>query len=350
MWLLQHKNTHKRRQNLLWLKIIGLCCILHLLLLLWVFCIYHDKTYMLTFAVSKNVDYSIPVVFSVRPQTTTQKNSTTTACAHTPIIAKAKPSAPAITKQTATSTPKNAPAKASVQKAVAQPVAANTTTIASAKNEIKEASLDTSSFVKTTSDVKKPKIETKPIIATTETKKAEAKPTPEMKKEEVTSSSVETTADVKKDVIKEEKRTIETNKEENTFAKAIDIQQDIKPITMGSPCAEKRNMGLENAHISSNFREVEALRRGAQLQKELVQKWQPPIGVAPDCSCELSFSVSKNGTVQQLKTTKTSGVLMFDISARQALCAMKMPQWTYGKPLIISFLAQPTLSFQSGAH
>jgi hypothetical protein len=28
---------------------------------------------------------------------------------------------------------------------------------------------------------------------------------------------------------------------------------------------------------------------------------------------------------------------MFDISVRQALFAMKMPQWTYGKPFTIEF-------------
>jgi hypothetical protein len=93
----------------------------------------------------------------------------------------------------------------------------------------------------------------------------------------------------------------------------------------------------ENARTSHNHREVEALRRGAQLQKELVQKWHPPIGVSPDCTCDISFFVNKQGNIEQLKMVKSSGVVMFDISARQALCTMKMPPWTHGKPLIINF-------------
>src|SRR5207302_6458741 len=105
----------------------------------------------------------------------------------------------------------------------------------------------------------------------------------------------------------------------------LDIQQAITPVIP------------ENAHVSHNYREVEALRRGAQLQKELVQKWKPPIGVSPDCMCEVSFFVNTSGTIEDLKMVKSSGVMMYDISARQALFAMKMPQWTYGKPLIISF-------------
>ncbi len=320
---------------------------------------------MLTFAVSKNVDYSIPIVFSVYSQTATHKNPTITSFAQTPIIAKIKPNATAITKQTSTGAPKNTSVKASVQKTVAQPVA-NTTTIASTKAETKkEQSLGTSTTIKTVADVKKPKVETQP-----ESKKIEAIAQPS---EKIESKKIENVP------------VLIEKKEENKLAKALDVEQNVVPtpkIKKEEPVTKKDDVkknevksepetqmsgitnavntpieairqslavpsealcerwgdgGPNNAHVSSNFREVEALRRGAQLQKELVQKWQPPIGVAPDCSCELSFIVSKNGAVQQLKTTKSSGVLMFDISARQALCAMKMPQWTYGKPLIISF-------------
>lgn len=93
----------------------------------------------------------------------------------------------------------------------------------------------------------------------------------------------------------------------------------------------------ENAHISHNYREAEALRCSAQLQKELVQKWKPPIGVPPECTCEISFFVTTMGSIENLKMVKGSGVVMYDISARQALFSMKMPQWTHGKSLVINF-------------
>jgi hypothetical protein len=126
------------------------------------------------------------------------------------------------------------------------------------------------------------------------------------------------------------------------LATALDIQQPIIPTqtvkqeTPVPPIPQAPHIP-DNAHISNNYREVEALRRGAQLQKELVQKWQPPIGVSPECTCEISFFINNKGNIENLKMIKNSGVMMFDISARQALCTMKMPQWTYGKPLIISF-------------
>ena len=44
-----------------------------------------------------------------------------------------------------------------------------------------------------------------------------------------------------------------------------------------------------------------------------------------------------NGKIEDIKIIKSSGVMMFDISVRQAIFAMKMPQWTYGKPFTINF-------------
>jgi outer membrane biosynthesis protein TonB len=118
---------------------------------------------------------------------------------------------------------------------------------------------------------------------------------------------------------------IQQKKTQDNLAKALDIEQKIMSVIP------------ENAQISHNYREVEALRMQAQLQKEIVQTWKPPIGVSPDCSCDVSFFVTATGTLNHIKMVKPSGVMMFDISARQALCATKMPHWTYGKTLTITF-------------
>jgi hypothetical protein len=123
------------------------------------------------------------------------------------------------------------------------------------------------------------------------------------------------------------------------LAKALDIESNVIPAE-NIQHAPQITPAIEipaNAQISNNYREVEALRRHAQLQKELVQKWHPPIGVSPDCSCEISFFVNNKGIIEDIKMVKSSNVTMFDISARQALFSMKMPQWTYGNPLVISF-------------
>jgi hypothetical protein len=130
---------------------------------------------------------------------------------------------------------------------------------------------------------------------------------------------------VKQEIVKKEPSFDKLRTSGGNVAQALDTTQEIVTVIP------------DNAQISHNYREVEALRKQAQLQKELVQTWKPPIGVSPDCACEISFFVNSTGKIEHIKMVKSSSVIMFDISARQALFAMKMPQWTYGKPFTINF-------------
>jgi outer membrane biosynthesis protein TonB len=142
-------------------------------------------------------------------------------------------------------------------------------------------------------------------------KKVESKPTPTPKVEQKQTESKPTPAPIKK----EDTCALKTNVKNKEIAKIIP----------------------ENAQISNNYREVEALRRHAQLQNEIVKQWKPPIGISPDCTCEISFYVNTTGNLENIKMIKCSGIIMYDISARQALFAMKMPQWTHGKSITINF-------------
>src|SRR5579863_6920565 len=244
MSLWQHKNIHKK--HLLWAKLFGFCLFFHLVVLLWVFCVYRDNSYMLAISVNKNMDYSAPIMFVP---------------SYTPALRKA-------TVDTTKNTQKTIVKKATVIQ------------------------------VKPTAQKKTPTPQKPPTVAAAAPKK--------------------TTEPIKKELPK-----IEPKVEPKIEPQKID--QKIAPFIP------------EDAQISHNYREVEALRCGAQLQKELVQKWKPPIGVSPECICEISFFVTTSGVIEELKMIKSSGVMMYDISARQALFAMKMPPWTHGKPLVISF-------------
>lgn len=194
---------------------------------------------------------------------------------------------------------------------------------------------------------------------TTQIKPSVAKPTPQKQvaKPAVTKVKKTTLAipakkiEEKKEIKPEVKKPapaavakIETPKPIAELAKAIDIQQ--APITPSPPKALEQPLPStsnltpvipENAIISNNYRDVEALRRNAQLQKELIQRWKPPIGVSPECVCEITFFVNKSGAPEKVTITKRSGVTMYDISARQALYAMKMPLWTHEKQIVINF-------------
>jgi TonB C terminal len=262
MWRWQHKNIHKK--HLLWAKLFGICFIFHLIFLCWIFCIYHDNSYILSMSVHKNIDYSTPIIF--------------VPCPIPPSTPTIKKTSPAITTQPKPVTKKAAPQTTIIQQ---KPVVEKTTIIEPKK---KTTITDAPKTITQPTKIEPIKIEqikqdTTPIIPPTKEPKEDAQKT--------------------------------------------------------EPAIQK--LLPSNAHVSHNYREVEALRCGAQLQKELVQKWKPPIGVSPECMCEISFFVNTKGTIENLKMIKNSGVIMYDISARQALYAMKMPQWTHAKSLIISF-------------
>jgi len=115
-------------------------------------------------------------------------------------------------------------------------------------------------------------------------------------------------------------------------------QKTVPPTATPTQSAQHLNRTIpDNAITSDNYKEVEALRRNALLQKELVNNWKPPVGTALGTSCELSFYVDNQGNIKKPTVAKSSGIMMYDISARQALFSMKMPQWTHGKTITITF-------------
>jgi len=278
---------------------------------------------MQTISINKKLDYSAPILF-IPLSAQVQKDKPT----GTPITVKSraqKPIAPKVVPK------KTTPTKTNEKKTttIATPAKAVATKAEIKTIPIVEKKKDTSSFAKASSSAKA----TADKSADTPVLKAEVKKEEPKTIQAIESSFAKATADTQKPV-----------EPAPSLAKALNIEAAIIPVQQEAiqtdAHAQPETPQAEvpgNAIVSNNYREVEALRRGAQLQKELVHKWHPPIGVSPDCTCEISFFVNNKGIIENLKMVKSSGVMMFDISARQALFAMKMPQWTYGNPLTISF-------------
>lgn len=288
MSLLQRKNIHKR--HLLWAKLFGICLFFHIVFLFWIFCIYQDNSFMLSLSVHKNIDYNTPILFI-------------------PLGTKTTTKVVPIKKATPINTKKNIPPKVTTPPK---------TTVAQNKTSKPKSTTVATAVVPPKTNVSEvKKIESVKEIAKTEPKKEIVKvEIPKIEEKKPQESSFEPSYAK----ASEARRTSGRN-----IAQAIDIEQPVIPIIP------------DNAQVSHNYREVEALRMQAQLQKEIIQKWKPPIGVSPECTCDVAFFVNNNGMLENIKMIKNSGVMMFDISARQALCAIKMPQWTHGKTLTITF-------------
>ena len=74
-----------------------------------------------------------------------------------------------------------------------------------------------------------------------------------------------------------------------------------------------------------------------QLQQAVMSHWAPPPGVDEGCVCTVAFHVDWSGVIENVEVAEASGVLMYDIAAKCALAAAKLPSWTRGKNLTITF-------------
>jgi TonB family protein len=74
-----------------------------------------------------------------------------------------------------------------------------------------------------------------------------------------------------------------------------------------------------------------------QLQNALSDSWRPPQGMNEECTCDIAAQLDTQGVIQEVKIVKSSGVLIYDIAARNALQEAKMPRWTHGRTITITF-------------
>lgn len=73
------------------------------------------------------------------------------------------------------------------------------------------------------------------------------------------------------------------------------------------------------------------------LHEEIVAQWAPPPGIASTCSCKITMLIDWAGVIRNFTVNESSGVLMYDIAAQKALTQVKMPKWTWGKEITITF-------------
>jgi len=92
-----------------------------------------------------------------------------------------------------------------------------------------------------------------------------------------------------------------------------------------------------NFEFSGSYRDLEALQQFQELQEEISRCWRPPVGIAQTVSCQIKVSFDWDGKAQQIETVKPSGILMFDVSSRNAVHAMEAPKFVRGKTFTITF-------------
>lgn len=170
----------------------------------------------------------------------------------------------------------------------------------------------------------KPKVQPKIEAAKKETAKAKAqakqkKETPKPKEPEI------------KKVVKEEPKKIETKQEilkpvieEKTAAK-LDDQIVDQQIEHGD------NVVYVGQH------EYAALEVQRQIQQEAQRCWKAPSGMPADAGCQIVVQIDHTGKIRTITLAEPSGILMYDVQARQAVSHMEFPRGAWGKEVVVYF-------------
>lgn len=75
---------------------------------------------------------------------------------------------------------------------------------------------------------------------------------------------------------------------------------------------------------------------GSKIQHAIIQSWTPPVGLDQGVCCEMKITISSDGIADSIEVAKTSGVLVFDMSARTALQQIEFPKEVHGKTIMIA--------------
>lgn len=74
-----------------------------------------------------------------------------------------------------------------------------------------------------------------------------------------------------------------------------------------------------------------------QLRQALMQVWHAPVGVTVATPCEIMVELDRDGNVVQAKVVVSSGVPVFDSTARMATLRTQFPRTAWGKTCMLVF-------------
>lgn len=281
LWL--QKNLPKPFQ--LWLKLCIFTASLHLIILFLLFFIYRGENSEISFDVHKSLLSSdttvvfLPLYKSISNSLQNKRKSKSKSSSHVEPIQKPK-------------------AKPETKKSKEDAKADKATMLVEQQQEKKRVKKQTKKELAKKKDQKK-----------LETQKKE------FKKEDA--PKIETAK-----IIEKEKAPVIEELEQKITSTAM---QDV---TEGADDVNVRYVGRDD---------LDALHMQEYISQELVNHWQPPIGVPKDRICELKVLIDWQGKVTDIRIQKPSGVLVYDMSARSAVLAMNFPKWLWGKEFTINF-------------
>jgi hypothetical protein len=151
--------------------------------------------------------------------------------------------------------------------------------------------------------------------------------------------------------IKKEKTTVQTVQMsldiQNVLSADLEKQNVpvLQPEPVIPPAIEEKSVGVQQKSDDQNFDEnnvvfigYQDLDRsvvGSKIQHTIQQSWAAPVGMSPGTSCEIQLKISEQGHAYESKIIKSSGVFVYDSTAKKTLQMIEYPQEVWNKTITI---------------
>ena len=109
----------------------------------------------------------------------------------------------------------------------------------------------------------------------------------------------------------------------------------IAPIVATADVVETDDDFDENNVVFIGYEELDQSIVGSKIQHEIQQVWTPPVGMKSDIECEIRVKVDQNGQAIETKVIKSSGVFVYDATAKKTLQKIDYPKEVFNKSITI---------------
>jgi len=326
--------TSLGRRARFWLKLLCVSSIGHVFFFFLLFFVYRGQHAVLEVNINRSILKSgAPIIFMPFSKTAPRAKMVPKKTA----IKKAMPKKTA-PKKIAPKTLRQAPADAKAmvdrqdERVTKKQVPAKRTTITKKKTVVKKPVVKKTPVKKKPIvkkiPVKKPMIKKKPSAKKTPAKKLLAKKKPTVKKPEIKKPLVKKKSPVKK--IPEKKPVVKKIVKDRPV-----VTEQVLPEKAAGVAPEITCNGQQPIYIGQQ--ELESFSVQYKIEQEVIKHWRPPPGISKDLTCTINVMVDWNGKPKKVVVSKSSGVLIYDISARTAIPKMNFPKGMRGKELNITF-------------
>jgi hypothetical protein len=141
---------------------------------------------------------------------------------------------------------------------------------------------------------------------------------------------VEQAKDESPTITKEEVTTVQQEQVANQVSS--EVVQDVQD---GQNSSDTTLSPVSDNVVFVGYEQFDECVIGSKIQHAITQSWTPPVGVDQGVCCEMKVTVSPDGTADSIEVVKTSGILVFDMSARTALQQIEFPKEVHSKTIMI---------------